>query len=117
MLDRQFEKWKEGKLERTINVGGKEVLLTAERVGVSGTGYEVVFDWGDDTVAFSEVLEAIGELPIPPYLNRETEASDLKPIRRCTARLKVRWQHRQPVCTLLNVCLPHLTIMVLNAMR
>lgn len=73
-----LKKWKEGKLERTINVGGKEVLLTAERVGVSGTGYEVVFDWGDDTVAFSEVLEAIGELPIPPYLNRETEASDLK---------------------------------------
>lgn len=73
-----LKKWKEGKLERTINVGGKEVLLTAERVGVSGTGYEVVFDWGDYTVAFSEVLEAIGELPIPPYLNRETEASDLK---------------------------------------
>lgn len=83
-----LKKWKEGKLERTINVGGKEVLLTAERVGVSGTGYEVVFDWGDDTVAFSEVLEAIGELPIPPYLNRETEASDLKTYQTVYSKVK-----------------------------
>lgn len=83
-----LKKWKEGKLERTLNVGGKEVLLTAERVGVSGTGYEVVFDWGDDTVAFSEVLEAIGELPIPPYLNRETEASDLKTYQTVYSKVK-----------------------------
>lgn len=83
-----LKKWKEGKLERTIKVGGKEVLLTAERVGVSGTGYEVVFDWGDDTVAFSEVLEAIGELPIPPYLNRETEASDLKTYQTVYSKVK-----------------------------
>ena len=83
-----LKKWKEGKLERTINVGGKEVLLTAERVGVSGTGYEVVFDWGDDPVAFSEVLEAIGELPIPPYLNRETEASDLKTYQTVYSKVK-----------------------------
>ena len=83
-----LKKWKEGKLERTINVGGKEVLLTAERVGVSGTGYEVVFDWGDDTVAFSEQLEAIGELPIPPYLNRETEASDLKTYQTVYSKVK-----------------------------
>ena len=83
-----LKKWKEGKLERTINVGGKEVLLTAERVGVSGTGYEVVFDWGDDTIAFSEVLEAIGELPIPPYLNRETEASDLKTYQTVYSKVK-----------------------------
>ncbi len=83
-----LKKWKEPKLERAINVGGKEVLLTAERVGVSGTGYEVVFDWGDDTVAFSEVLEAIGELPIPPYLNRETEASDLKTYQTVYSKVK-----------------------------
>lgn len=83
-----LKKWKERKLERTINVGGKEVSLTAERVGVSGTGYEVVFDWGDDTVAFSEVLEAIGELPIPPYLNRETEASDLKTYQTVYSKVK-----------------------------
>lgn len=72
-----LKKWKEGVLERVVKVGGKSLTLTAERIGVSGTGYEVAFDWGDDGVSFSEVLEAIGELPIPPYLNRATEESDL----------------------------------------
>lgn len=73
-----LKKWKEGKLMREIEVGGRRLTLTAERRGLSGTGHEVVFDWGDDGVSFSEVLEAIGELPIPPYLNRDTEASDLQ---------------------------------------
>lgn len=72
-----LKKWKEGRLERTIKVGGKTLTLSAERIGLSGTGHEVRFDWGDDTVTFSEVLEAIGELPIPPYLGRDTEAADL----------------------------------------
>lgn len=72
-----LKKWKDGRLSRPVSVGGKALTLTAERAGVSGTGYEVIFDWGDETVAFSEVLEAIGELPIPPYLNRKTEESDL----------------------------------------
>jgi len=72
-----LKKWKDGLLARPVTVDGKRLTLTAERTGQSGTGYEVVFDWGDDGVTFSEILEAIGELPIPPYLNRQTEASDL----------------------------------------
>lgn len=83
-----LKKWKEGKLERNIQVGNKQVLLTAERIGISGTGHEVVFDWGDDTITFSEVLEAIGELPIPPYLNRDTEASDLKTYQTVYSKIK-----------------------------
>ena len=72
-----MKKWKEGRLERTVKVGDRELLLTAEYKGPAGTGFEIVFDWGDDAVSFSEVLDAIGELPIPPYLNRQTEQSDL----------------------------------------
>lgn len=83
-----LKKWKEGRLERPIRVGNKDIVLTAERVGVSGTGYEVVFDWGDDDIAFSEVLEAIGELPIPPYLNRKTEESDLKAYQTVYSKIK-----------------------------
>ncbi len=83
-----LKKWKEGRLEREINVNGKRVTLTAERVGICGTGHEVVFDWGDDAIAFSEVLEAIGELPIPPYLNRDTEESDLKTYQTVYSKIK-----------------------------
>ena len=34
------------------------------------------FDWDDDSVTFSEIIAAAGEIPIPTYLNRSTEASD-----------------------------------------
>ena len=83
-----LKKWKEGLLERTIRVGEKELRLTAERIGVSGTGHEVRFCWEDEGVSFSEVLEAIGELPIPPYLNRDTEESDLKTYQTVYSKIK-----------------------------
>lgn len=83
-----LKKWKEGKLEKRITVGERELTLTAERKGMSGTGHEVVFCWDDDQVTFAEVLEAIGELPIPPYLNRDTEASDLKTYQTVYSKVK-----------------------------
>ncbi len=70
-----LKKWKEGCLTRTITVGGSELQLTATRGAQHGTGYRVDFAWTGDA-SFADVLEAIGELPIPPYLNRATEESD-----------------------------------------
>lgn len=83
-----LKKWKEGVLERPVNVGGHTVMLRAERLGVCGTGHEVRFSWTDDSLTFSEVLEAIGELPIPPYLNRETEVSDLQTYQTVYSKVK-----------------------------
>lgn len=83
-----LKKWKEGVLERDIQVGGRTLTLRAERRGVSDTGHEVVFDWGDNTVTFAEVLDAIGELPIPPYLNRDTERSDLQTYQTVYSKVK-----------------------------
>lgn len=83
-----LKKWKEGKLERNIHVHGTEIVLTAERKGDSGTGIEIVFDWGNDDITFAEVLDAIGELPIPPYLNRDTEESDLTTYQTVYSKIK-----------------------------
>lgn len=83
-----MKKWKEGRLEQEIKVGDKLLTLTAERGGVSCTGFEVTFDWNDDTVAFSEILDAIGELPIPPYLNRDTEQRDLEEYQTVYSKIK-----------------------------
>ena len=75
-------------MEQEIKVGDKLLTLTAERGGVSGTGFEVTFDWNDDTVTFSEILDAIGELPIPPYLNRDTEQRDLEEYQTVYSKIK-----------------------------
>ena len=71
-----LKKWKEGTLQRIIQVGDRNVTLTVEKKHEVHTGHWVDFLWDDETVSFSEIIEACGELPIPPYLNRKTEESD-----------------------------------------
>lgn len=70
-----LKKWKEGPLERHVTVDGREVLLRAENAGTVGTSQLVKFSWTGD-ITFSDLLESVGELPIPPYLNRAAEDSD-----------------------------------------
>ena len=70
------KKWKEGKLFRTFTCGDGVVTLSAERIGDSGNSDVVRFSWDNDDATFSDILSFAGELPIPPYLNRETEESD-----------------------------------------
>lgn len=74
-----LKKWKEGELTRDVEVKGHRLTLTATRGGVQGTSHLVEFSWkgeGASQTTFAELLEAVGELPIPPYLNRDTEESD-----------------------------------------
>ena len=71
-----LKKWKEGTLKRTFDVKGKEVTLVAERKEDVHKSYRVDFSWGASDVSWAELLDAVGELPIPPYLNRETQESD-----------------------------------------
>ena len=68
-----LKKWKEGTLKRTMDVKGKTITLCATRGECRGTSHWIDFEWDDDSLTFADILEAVGELPIPPYLNRETQ--------------------------------------------
>lgn len=70
------KRWKEGRLALDLTVDGRAVTLYAERDGQSGNAFRIRFSWSDKSVTFASVLDAIGEIPIPPYLNRSTEPSD-----------------------------------------
>ena len=70
------KKWKEGSLQLAFDHAGREVTLSATRGVQQGDGFEVEFAWDDSSITFGELLETLGELPIPPYLNRATEESD-----------------------------------------
>ena len=77
-----LKKWKEGSLVRTFDVAGTTINFKATmRIDIidaksGGTNYWVDFAWDNPQVSFAEILDAVGELPIPPYLNRETQDSD-----------------------------------------
>lgn len=72
----QARKWKEDCLTRTLRNGN---TLTIRRAGnvLTDTGELIRFEW-EGGQSFAEILDEVGELPIPPYLNRDTEESDLK---------------------------------------
>lgn len=71
-----LKKWKGGSLLRVFYINGKHVVLTATRIKEAGTSQRVGFSWDNAAVSFAEILDAVGELPIPPYLNRDTQESD-----------------------------------------
>ncbi|MGL4781640.1 MAG: S-adenosylmethionine:tRNA ribosyltransferase-isomerase [Bacteroidales bacterium] len=71
-----LKKWKEGQLTQTIETSHGQTLLAAEKIATRGNTHEVCFMWDNPAVTFADILDAIGELPIPPYLNRRTEESD-----------------------------------------
>lgn len=70
-----LKKWKEGTLSLLFEHNGRNISLKATRLGGGGTSHKILFEW-DDNISFAEILDHIGELPIPPYLNRETQESD-----------------------------------------
>lgn len=70
-----LKKWKEGTLRREIEIKGQTVVVTATRGPIHGTSHRIDFEWTGDA-SFAEIIDVMGELPIPPYLNRETQESD-----------------------------------------
>ena len=83
-----LKKWKEGALKREVEVKGRTITLTATRGECRGTSHWIDFEWNDDTLTFADVLEAVGELPIPPYLNRETQESDKQTYQTVYSKIK-----------------------------
>jgi S-adenosylmethionine:tRNA ribosyltransferase-isomerase len=74
-----LKKWKNEPLHRTLEIKGSKILFTAERVGMEEKAQRIRFSWKSlegPTLSFGDLLEEAGQLPIPPYLNRETQASD-----------------------------------------
>lgn len=69
------KKWKEGELLQNISIGGQEITLRAERIDQAGNAWVIRFGWNGG-FTFSDVIDAAGEIPIPPYLGRATEKSD-----------------------------------------
>lgn len=72
------KKWKNGILEKTINYPNGTLLLQANKKSVikESGNYLIEFTWNDDTVSFAEILHYAGIIPLPPYLNRNTEKED-----------------------------------------
>ena len=82
------KKWHDEPVTLTINHSPSSITLRAYKEAQMGNTFAVRFEWDGDDISFAEILDAAGELPIPPYLNRKTEASDLKTYQTVYSRIK-----------------------------
>ena len=71
-----LKKWKSGKLKTPFIYNNNQYYLTAERIQPEGEAWRVLFKWNSNEISFSEVIEATGHIPLPPYIGREDEESD-----------------------------------------
>ena len=70
------KRWKSGELSLSVVIDGSAVTLNALRGERRGNAFEIFFTWNNAEVTFASILDAVGEIPIPPYLNRSTEPGD-----------------------------------------
>ena len=82
------KKWKEEPIELKIEDRRLKITLRAYKEQTMGNTYAVRFEWNGENVSFAEILDAVGELPIPPYLNRKTEESDKTTYQTVYSRIK-----------------------------
>jgi len=83
-----LKKWKEGALIRQLEIRNEKLDIKATRRGEHGTSQWIDFEWDNASISFAEILDAMGELPIPPYLNRETQESDLTTYQTVYSKIK-----------------------------
>ena len=72
------KRWKSGPLKLEVVIQDQQLELVAERISQNNDHSLVQFSWNNPTLDFSDLLAHFGELPLPPYLNRKAEKSDLE---------------------------------------
>lgn len=70
------KKWKEEFLSQQVICNDKEVTLKVKIVERNGANFRIRFEWNNEGLSFSEVLENVGKTPLPPYMKREAEQAD-----------------------------------------
>lgn len=83
-----LKKWKEGILKKQVVIGEDTVTLRAEKKQSCGDSHRIEFTWDCPAYTFADLLDAAGVLPIPPYLHRETEKSDLQTYQTVYSKIK-----------------------------
>lgn len=83
-----LKKWKEGSLSKHVSINGTDILINANRIESTGSNHTIEFSWNNNNFSFADILEACGELPIPPYLNRDTEDKDKETYQTLYSKIK-----------------------------
>ena len=70
------QRWKSGPVTLPFELEGQPATLWAEREGQEGAESLIRFHWQPAELRFGQVLEAVGHMPLPPYLRRPATVTD-----------------------------------------
>ena len=84
-----LKKWKDEILSQSITISGKQVTFKAKKLSaLPNNSFEIEFTWDNPELNFADLLEGLGNIPIPPYLNRESEEVDLSSYQTVYSKIK-----------------------------
>lgn len=84
-----LKKWKDEVLVQKLEIDGKQVNFRAEKIQELGNNaIEIQFSWDNSLFTFADLLDFSGNIPIPPYLNRESEEIDLTSYQTVYSKIK-----------------------------
>jgi S-adenosylmethionine:tRNA ribosyltransferase-isomerase len=73
-----LKKWKNvDVLIKLLKINNLEIKFSAKIIETTENSHQILFEWNNSQITFAEILQAAGELPVPPYLHRKTQTSDL----------------------------------------
>lgn len=72
-----LKKWKAGCISTPFIVNGKKYKLSAERLLEEEDTWRIRFSWNCSRMSFAQVIENVGHVPLPPYIKRNDEETDI----------------------------------------
>ncbi len=75
-LEKEFELIRPSNNEKDNNNDGVAIKVRAKKIKSIDGKFLIEFSWDNDTISFSEIIEHIGSIPLPPYIQRATTQED-----------------------------------------
>ena len=70
------KKWKEDVLIKEVKINNEIIIVSARKIKQDAGKFIVEFSWDHPTIHFSEILNSIGNIPLPPYIQRKANEED-----------------------------------------
>jgi len=70
------KKWKDTLLQKKVNINDQSFTFSARKMLQENGKFIIEFSWDVPQITFSEILTHIGNIPLPPYIQRKTSEED-----------------------------------------
>ena len=70
------KKWKDTLLSKEVIINDQSFTFYAKKMNQKDGQYIIEFSWNHPQITFSEILTHIGNIPLPPYIQRKTSEQD-----------------------------------------